>query len=311
MKRFAVIDLGTNTFHLLIASQTSEGEIIEIYSKRHFVFLKETDDNHIGKGAFHRALEAMARFKQIIDLYEVIEVRALATAGFRTSDNAHLLIQRIKREFDIDLEIISGEREANLFYEGVHLAGALGTGHSLLMDIGGGSVEFVICTQDKIDWYVSLPIGISILKNQFQHSEPITMEELHRLDQYLLECLKPVAEQLKEYTIQSLIGATGTFEIVRYATPSTQANGKYATIPRDDFEAFYQEILPLNLKQREQHVHVPENRAALLTVALHLVHVVIGLLPDLDHLVMSEYALKEGMMRELITEYRLLQNTPY
>ena len=193
MKRFAVIDMGTNTFHLLISGRKSKHDFIEIYRERAYVRLAHDGIYRFSKSAFKRAMEAMRKFKQIVDLFEAIEVRAFATAAFRTAQNADILIHRIARELDIRVDIISGHEEARLIYEGVKYSGAFRHDDNLIMDIGGGSVEFIIGSNENILWSASLPIGASVLKNQFHHTEPISQLEISELRHHLKKIIETIS----------------------------------------------------------------------------------------------------------------------
>ena len=167
MAKFGVIDLGTNTFHLLIA-EVDQNSIKEIYRERIFVKLAEKGIHKIGDAAFERATNAIAKFKIILDQHHVDKVRAIGTAGLRTASNSQSFIQLIKNKYNLDIAVISGDEEAHLIHKGVMNAiGSLRT-TSLIMDIGGGSVEFIICDNEKIYWAQSFKIGVAVLFNQFR-----------------------------------------------------------------------------------------------------------------------------------------------
>ncbi len=303
MKRFAVIDLGTNTFHLLIAGRKSESEFIEIYRERIYVRLGQSGINVLSKSALKRAYEAMRKFRRIVDLFEAIEVRAFATAAFRTAQNSDILIRRIAREFDIKVEIISGQEEARLIYEGVKYGGALQRDDNLIMDIGGGSVEFIIGSKEHVIWSSSLPIGASILTNQFHLTDPISKLDSCALRLHLKEELKPLSQILNNHTFNTLIGSSGTFDVLGEALEVVEHLGQYKVLRVQDFSAFRSEIEQLSYEERVAHPSIPENRADLIVVALILLDEVISLNPDFKFLIASPYALKEGMIVDMIGAY--------
>ncbi len=303
MKRFAVIDLGTNTFHLLIAGRKSDGSFIEIYRERIYVRLGQEGIYRFGKAANKRALDAMRKFRQVVNLFEAIEVRAFATAAFRTAQNADILIHRIAREFDIRVEIISGHEEARLIYEGVKYGGALQPGDNIIMDIGGGSVEFIIGSQSEIKWSVSLPLGASLLKNQYHQNEPISKMEVCSLRHDLKDALALLDEKMKDYSFDTMIGSSGTFDVLAEAIPVIEKIGRCQILRTKDFNSFLDEVQSMSLDARISHPSIPENRADLIVVALILLDEVLRLNVNFKYLLVSPFALKEGMVSEMIASY--------
>lgn len=299
MKRFAVIDLGTNTFHLLIAGRKSEHEFIEIYRERTYVRITKEGSVNFSQAAMKRAIDAMRKFHQITQLFETIEVRAFATAAFRNAHNADVLIRRIYREFQIQVEIISGEEEARLIYEGVKFSGALRNQQNLIMDIGGGSVEFVICNSQGISWSTSLPLGVSILKNKFHTEEPISKMDICSLRLHLKKVLQPLIEQISDVKFTTLIGSSGTFDVIADGVPIREKVKNCQLIYKNDFAAFASDIIELNLEERIAHPAIPENRADLIVVALILIDEILSLQPYIQYISVSPYALKEGMAMEM------------
>src|SRR5690606_22792717 len=111
--------------------------------------------NGISKGfiaadAYDRALKTLDGFKSHIDYFKVNKTIATGTSAIRNSRNGYQLIKDIRQKTGIEVAIISGEREAELIYHGVKSALDLGKSTSMVMDIGGGSVEFIICNSEKI-----------------------------------------------------------------------------------------------------------------------------------------------------------------
>ena len=303
MKRFAVIDLGTNTFHVLIAGRKSDKDFIEIYRERIYVKIGQEGIDVLSQAALKRAYEAMRKIRQIVDLFEAIEVRAFATAAFRTAINSNVLIRRIDREFNIQVEIISGNEEARLIYEGIKNSGALQRHQNLIMDIGGGSVEFIVGSKDQINWSTSLPIGASILKNKFHVHDPISQFDICELRLFLKKSLAPLTEVIKQYPFTTLIGSSGTFDVIAEALVVVEQIGLCKIIEVNQFAAFRKEIEQLSLEERIAHPAIPENRADLIVVALILLDEVLQLNPAFKYLIVSPYALKEGMIVEMIEGY--------
>ena len=207
------MDLGTNTFHLLIA----EGEI---HSYREIVHVTEAvklGEGSINKGyilpeAFQRGINAMQRFHQLIEANNVAGVRAIATSALRSASNGKDFIKEVEAKTGIAIEIIDGEQEAAFIYNGVKLSGCLSAKNSLIMDIGGGSVEFILGNTDKILWKQSFEVGAARLMDQFHHTDPIPPASIEAMNLYLEDTLNDLFIGTADMEIDTLVGSSGAFE---------------------------------------------------------------------------------------------------
>lgn len=210
--RLAVIDLGTNTFHLIIAEQNI-GELQVIYKTNQPVKLGEdiTKDNLIIPAAFERGITCLEEFKTQIDKYEVDVIKATATSGVRSAKNGQAFVEAVRERIGIEIDIIDGDEEAQYIYEGVKWSGAI-TGKSLIMDIGGGSTEFILCDEENLVWKKSYNIGAARLMQAFFKSDPINETDTNSITNHLAEELKALKIICKEYAPETLIGSAGAFE---------------------------------------------------------------------------------------------------
>src|SRR4029077_17979396 len=133
-----------------------------------FIFSNELPVE-LGKGGIHkkeitpeamqRAVRALRHHRKKMGEYNVDEYYAFATSAVRDAGNGNMFIRKMRIETGIEVKILSGEEEAQWIYEGVKQAGVLGNEVSLIMDIGGGSTEFIIADEKKIFWKKSYPLG--------------------------------------------------------------------------------------------------------------------------------------------------------
>lgn len=208
----AVIDLGTNTFHLIIADLTPLG--VEVSYKTNLpVQLGQgrINENLIIPEAFERGIEALKGFKKEIDAQQVTIVRATATSAVRSAGNGKDFVIAALRIAGIAIEVISGEDEAAYIFNGVKATGVINQ-QSLIMDIGGGSTEFIICNQDGPLWKKSYNIGAARLLQAYFHSDPISNEEQSALQKHLDQELADLLAACQKYQPQVLIGSAGAFE---------------------------------------------------------------------------------------------------
>lgn len=301
MKRLAVIDLGTNTFHLLIVEVAAGNTFKEVYRIRQFVKLAEEGIENIGNAPFQRGLETLKHFSELLQEYGVERCIAIGTAALRTANNGRDFIQQVKVTTGIQIELISGDREAQLIHNGVIHAVPLTETPHLIMDIGGGSVEFIIAKQSGVLWAQSFPIGVAILYKLYQENDPISKAEEHRLMDFLLTSLQPLQQALQQYPVRHLIGASGTFDVLEnFLAEGKNANQPgYTTIALERFPSFYAKILSSSLEERLAAPEIPTARAEMLVVALILIQSILQLSP-IQSIYVSSYALKEGMLYEML-----------
>ncbi len=306
--KIAIIDLGTNTFHLLIVEN------------KHTLF-KESIPAKIGKGGIskgiiseegiQRALGVLKHFKDIIDKYQVEakQVFAIGTSAIRNAANKKEFIERVAHETGIAIQEISGDKEAELIYFGVKEALHINE-TSMIMDIGGGSVEFIICNHDKIFWKQSFEIGGQRLLDKFMKNDPISMRSVLQMDDYFREKLLPLANACHQYAPQTLIGSSGSFDTLIDMFYMKQ-NGKLPSEDQIGFEyaisEFYSAYDELLFKNHQERMAIPgmiELRVDMIVVAVCLIKYIIQAF-EINHIRVSGYALKEGILSKIVSDNSL------
>lgn len=300
MSRYAVIDLGTNTFHLLIVEK-ADGRIPfrEIHRERRFVKLAEEGIGTIGAAPFARALQTLIDYRKILDQYDITEFRACGTAALRTATNGPEFIRQAAERANIPIQLIDGDTEARLIQQGVAMTlPTATTGRYLIMDIGGGSVEFIICEAGNVRWAQSFPIGAAVLYRDFHYSDPITPTEITRLNEFLTTTLQPFFTILEQYPTHYLIGASGTFDVLGENLVNMQATDLYVDLPLEQFAPLFNKLLFTTQAERHAMQNIPDSRADMIVVALILIDFVIKK-TQLRRLAVSAFALKEGVLAQL------------
>jgi len=290
---FAVIDLGTNTFHLLIAEASNSETFKELFRKRIYVKLAEDGIKTIGPTPFNRAIEALISFKKILDQYKIKTVKAIGTAALRTASNGSDFIQKVFTKTGIQIQLIPGDREADLIYKGVIQAVPLSNRPGLIMDIGGGSVEFILADQDGVKWAQSFPIGVAVLYNQFHKKDPISPQEMNALEDFLEATLTPLFKEITAHKPSILIGASGTFDVLENVLCKAKLTPIHGVVQVDDFHPFFQQQIKTTLQERLAMADIPNNRAEMIIVALLLIEFILKK-TNIQTISVSEYALKEG-----------------
>ena len=303
MNSVAILDLGTNTFQLLIANIIKNKPML-VYNESIAVKLAEggIQKGYICEAAFDRGLTALKEFKKTIDLYQVKLVRAVATSALRTSINGTELLERIKSETGIIPEIITGDREAELIYLGASSAINCVDEKYLIIDIGGGSVEFIICNQKEIFWKRSYDIGAARLMEQFHHSDPISETDINKLNLYLESTLSELKIQSNIHKPELLIGSAGAFESFAALIDSNfevSFENPEKTIDLQDFAYISEIILNSSHAERSKNIAIIPVRTDMIVMATLITKFVLNEF-SIKSLKLSTYSLKEGLLFEYL-----------
>ena len=289
----AIIDIGTNTTHLLIGDVESHTLLEVIHKRRFYTFLGEGGLSTIANEAIERLLAALDQFQNDLNEYQCDSIHVLATEGLRAASNGTVIERRIKSRYGWPLTIIDGNEEASLIFDGVRQAVAFDRGDYLIMDVGGGSVEFIGVCKGKKHFQSSISIGISRLYNQFHKSDPITKKQISKMNKYLAEQLVSVWDQTKDYVDMQLIGCAGTFEIFLKNQELDSRELTHKQIKKDMLDKLYESVIGLPIDDRHLVPDLPKERSQYIVVALSLVRWVTDTI-GCENFIVSKYAMKEG-----------------
>jgi len=294
--RKAVIDLGTNTFNLLIV-QVNEGEIQVLHNEKEGVALGMGGINNqlISPEALHRALSALKRFKRVCENHEVTWIKAIGTSAIRDAKNAADFLKIVKVDVGIDIEIVSGQREAELIYKGIAASHNF-EDDSLIMDIGGGSTEFISVNQLGIDDLISMNIGVSRIFQLFDLSDPLTITDVFHIEKWLDTHAGTFFENRKE---KVLIGASGSFETFYELIHNEQfpEKNKSIEISIDHLTEILEQIISSTQEERDRNDWIIPIRKKMAPIAAVKTRWVLKQIPA-TKIFISPYSLKEGVIFE-------------
>jgi len=300
----AIIDMGTNTFHLLVAEwSATHYQIIHRDRIPVRVGVGGINQNLITSDGIVRAVNALIRFKKKIDEFNVTRVLAFGTSAIRNAGNSSELISKIHSATGISTKIISGDEEAQFIYEGVNLALKFGGEKSLVVDIGGGSVEFIIGNGEKVFWKQSFEIGAQRLLERFHKHEPILPSEIDAVMAHYQEALYPLAIAMQTLQPRTMAGSSGTFD-----TLSEIYCHQSGIVPKDapetplTIEAFYHIYSGIISKTREDRMKIPgmiDMRVDMIVVASCLVKFLLNNF-QFNQIRVSSFSLKEGVLAALM-----------
>ena len=307
MPHFAVIDCGTNTFHLLIAQPEKDGGFKEIYRERRFIKLAEDGIERIGAAPYQRALQTLLDFSQIINEHKVSATQVSGTAALRTASNGPDFVAEVKAKTGLDIKIIPGKEEAQLIYEGVRIAIGPQPDRWMVMDIGGGSVEFIIVDENGVQWFDSFPVGVAVLYKKLHRTEPISAEEIEQARLFLNSKLVSLQLALARFPTHHLVGAAGTFDVIADVLGKEQPTPHCARVDLHGFTDLYQRVLAATREERHAMADIPGDRADMIVVALILVNLVLEI-AKIDRLTVSHFSMKEGMLSQMLQAHQAQTN---
>jgi exopolyphosphatase/guanosine-5'-triphosphate,3'-diphosphate pyrophosphatase len=252
------------------------------------------NDGVLRKDAILRALKTLSHFNKMCEVHYVDEVRAFGTSAIRSAINGKDFVQLVQKETGIVVKIISGEDEARLIYEGVKWS-YIFEEPSMIMDVGGGSTEFIFANKDEVMDLVSLNIGVSRIFQELELSDPFTIEDIQKVTEWLEERGSKFLDGKK---CNVLVGASGCFEtfyemINLKAFPSVK---NAIELPFDELMKNLEWIIASDQTQRDLHPHIIPIRRKMAAIAAVKTNWIIEKL-GVNKVIVSPCSLKEGVLQ--------------
>ncbi len=212
---YAAIDLGSNSFHMLVVREVA-GSIQTLARIKRKVRLAAGLDNqnHLSQEAMERGWQCLKLFSERLQDIPLDQIRVVATATLRLASNADEFLRTATEILGCPIQVISGEEEARLIYHGVaHTTG--GPEQRLVVDIGGGSTELVTGNGAQANILVSLSMGCVTWLERYFGDRHLAKENFERSELAAHEMIKPVAQRFREHGWQVCVGASGTVQALQ------------------------------------------------------------------------------------------------
>jgi exopolyphosphatase/guanosine-5'-triphosphate,3'-diphosphate pyrophosphatase len=233
----------------------------------------------------------------------VEETFAFATSAIRSASNGPEFVKQAKKEAGISVITIDGNEEADLIYHGNRMAVKMNDDVSLIMDIGGGSTEFILANQSTVFWKQSFLLGAARLLDKFKLSDPLTPEEASRFNQYLREELSPLFEAVKSYKSVELIGSSGAFDSVidviagEFQTAELNEHQTEYSVNLEHYFYISDKIKRTTLKDRYYIKGLIDMRVDMIVISVLLIDFILIEL-GLNKMRVSTFSLKEGVISQ-------------
>lgn len=300
----AIIDLGTNTFNLLICSFSNNSYSILFSGKRAPKMGQGgIESNCITPEAFNRSIQALEELHQIICSFSCQKIIAIGTSALRNAHNATEFCKQVQNKFGFSITIISGLQEAEYIYWGNRLAYDWGQKTALILDIGGGSNEIIIATHTKILWKHSFENGMQRILSNVNPSYPLSETTITNITNYLRTSFNELHTIATKHTIDLLVGSSGPFDTFRtILEPHIPKSTPYCTLKINDIHKLHNTLITSTIPNIASIPGMDIARVEMLPIA-SIITTHICILLHIPNIIQSEYSLKEGVI------YKILQNT--
>jgi exopolyphosphatase/guanosine-5'-triphosphate,3'-diphosphate pyrophosphatase len=302
----AAIDIGTNSIHLLVARPTGNNRFEIIDREKEVVRLGSGsgDMKRLAPDAIDRGVEALSRFRLIADASGA-DVLAVATSAVREAENRDEFIRRARDEAGVNVEVVSGAEEARLIHLGVLQAVPVFDRRHLLIDIGGGSTEFVVGQGGEVEVARSLKLGAIRLTERFLRDEPLKGKAVAECRKYVRAYLTQIARLVHGAGFDVAVGSSGTIlnlaEISRAlrGEPSPkQVSG--AVLTAKDLRKVVRALTAARtVEERTQVPGLDPKRADIILGGAIVLEQVVAQL-GIDEVVTSDFALREGVLLDAL-----------
>ena len=301
MKKFAAIDIGSNTVRLLILESGSQGDFREIDSVRRITRLGQGMDTRkrLAPEPMETTLAILEEFKQVCARYEGIPIRAVATSAVREAENRDEFIQAARERAGIHIEVIPWEEEAQLMLGGVFWKIPHQNRTILTFDIGGGSTEFILSRGGQVVGSYGTTLGTVRLTEKFISRHPVPDEEYQQLTAHIERELALVKGRFPAFDPEIAIGTAGTVTTLAALAgnihPYDPQKVHAVSLPFDTIQKIQTSLKAKSLEERLQIASLERGREDLIVAGTAIVLETLRTF-GCPSLLVSEYGLREGII---------------
>ena len=315
----AAIDIGTNSIHLLIAA-------VDISLKTFSIELAEKSTTRLGEkdsltgelteDSRNKTLDALKRFKDLAESYEVEDIVTAATSAVREAPNGIDFLTFVKAEIGLDVEIISGTEEARLIYLGVLSGMQFNDCSHVLVDIGGGSTELVLADSNDAVALTSTKVGAVRLKSEFIKQQPLSKQTSSFLKNFIYGSLEPAVNKIlgriKPGDKPQMVATSGTAMAIASLLTREEATSRIKLqgfkIEKSKVDELTKRLLEMTPEQLVKLPQLSERRAEIIVPGILILQSIMQMM-KVNEVVISERALREGLVVDWMFRNDFFQNS--
>jgi exopolyphosphatase/guanosine-5'-triphosphate,3'-diphosphate pyrophosphatase len=305
--RIAALDIGSNSFHLVVAEVNPGGRIETLDRAKEMVRFGETlRTGMITPDVFRRGLDALRSLKRTADRHQPDALLAVATSAVREAQNGGDFARAVRDELGIDMRVIRGDEEAHLIYLGARGALDLGGRRVALFDVGGGSTEVILADARECYFTASLKLGVLRLRDEWQTADPPSPREVSALSDRVRGILEPAIARLRAMGFDFVALTSGTaFALANLAARMTDgaASGAPKALTFRALCEVEQRLLSLPAAERAKLPGLDPKRVDTVVPGAILMRAIFEL-SGADTATLCELALREGVIADYVAKNR-------
>jgi len=295
---YAAIDLGSNSFHLLIARLHDQHlEQYDRYSDKVQLAEGLVSTGSLSKAAMDRAFDCLDELRHHLDCYDVQAVRAVGTYALRSAKNAAAFVEQAEVVLGVPIQVLTGESEARLIYQGIYRSQRLNSS-ALTVDIGGGSTEFAIGSGATLDFSISEDMGCVTLRDQYFHPNKVRVSDYEQALADVAQWVQLPASAIDEFKWTEAWGSSGTMKAV--ARILNALHGCGFVIQRARLHALAKHMLSHRSYSALRYPYLNEDRKSTILPGIAIISQLMDELA-IEELNVSRASLREGMVWKMAT----------
>lgn len=297
--KIGTIDIGTNSMRLLIADYNN----YKIENRKKYVNTTRIGqgvdkEGYISEDALQRNLDALEEFANICKGEGCQAIYCMGTSALRDSKNGNIFVERAKQKTNINVEIISGNEESNLGFMGV-LEGLDTDEPILVIDIGGGSTEFIVGDKKGIKFAKSENVGALRMTEKFLYKDPIDTYEFDNMSKFIYDEIKDTIDYIKSKQIKKIVGIGGTITSLSAMNQELEVYSMEkihnSEISVKNIKDILQNLKQMTLSDKKSLKGLQPKRADIITAGVEILNIIMENL-EIEKIIVSEYDNLEGLM---------------
>lgn len=308
--RLAAIDIGTNTILLLVAEKRPDGQIVALDDRETIVRLGQGVEasGRISGEALERAVSTLRQYVELAKAYGVSGILVTGTSALRDAANRDWIVEQIRVRVGLSVRILTGEEEARLAYRGALTNKSWIRGRVLMVDVGGGSTEFVVGQGRHVETCHSVDMGSVRLTERYLKHDPVTEAEIRRATAAIRSILAESVDWLKHLQVDAVLGVAGTVTTLQAMELGlSKYDGRKVDGQRLSAQAITRWVDRLRRLSVAERARIPglrpERADVILAGALILEHVLEIL--DQEEMIVSDRGLRFGIVDQAWEEGRV------
>lgn len=306
LHHIAAVDIGTNSIHMIVAEMRKRGyRVVDREKEMVQLGLGSLDGAPLNDDAIDRAVSALKRMSEVARGWDVDEIIAVATSAVREAPNRREFIRRVRDEAGMRVRVISGEEEADYIYRAVRTAVDLDGSTALCVDIGGGSVEFIVGTASEIYFTASEPLGALRLAQRFRLEDRPAPSDIEACRLFTAQHLKRLQKRIRPIGVDCGIGTSGTIQALAGLTaPGDQtASSALRAVKREALDEIVSALANASASERVEKFNLDEKRARNIVAGALVLHELMSIL-GLPSVLACPVAIREGILENRLSEKR-------